>query len=99
MACFHQTSVFMPEPTQPGRARVWAGAFGVNRHAQARQKVRSRRRVGVVIVLVKEMLREFVDGGMACFSPSHGAILAGQGHRHTLNYTFAIANESRWSVL
>jgi hypothetical protein len=53
----------------------------------------------MVIVLVKKMLREFVDGGMTCFSPSHDAILAGQGHRHTLNYTFAIANESRWSVL
>ena len=99
MACFHQTSVFMPEPTQPGRARVCAGALGVSVQAQARQRVRSWRRVGMVIVLVKKMLREFVDGGMTCFSPSHDAILAGQGHRHTLNYTFAIANESRWSVL
>jgi hypothetical protein len=51
----------MPEPTQPGRARVWAGALGVNRQVQARQRVRSRRGVGMVIVLVKEMLREFVD--------------------------------------
>jgi hypothetical protein len=59
----------MPEPAQPGRARVWAGALGVSRQAQARVRVvRSRRRVGMVIALVKEMLREFVDGSRQCFS-------------------------------
>jgi hypothetical protein len=36
--------------------------------AQARQRVKSRRRVGMVIALVKEMLREFVGraGLMFC---------------------------------
>jgi hypothetical protein len=53
MACFHQTSVLMPEPTQPGRARVWAGVLGVSVQAQARQRVRSRRGVGMVIALLK----------------------------------------------
>jgi hypothetical protein len=52
--------VFMPEPTQPGRARVWAGALVASMQAQARQRVRNRRGVGMVIALVKEMLREFV---------------------------------------
>jgi hypothetical protein len=68
MACFHQTSVFMPEPTQPGRARVWAGVLGVSRQAQVRERMRSRRGVGVFIVLVKEMVREFVGraGWMFC---------------------------------
>jgi hypothetical protein len=68
MACFHQTSVFMPEPAQPGRARVWAGALGVSRQPQVRQRIRSRLRVGMVIALVKEMLREFVGraGLMFC---------------------------------
>jgi hypothetical protein len=32
--------------------------------AQARQRVRNRRGVGMVIVLVKEMLREFVGRGV-----------------------------------
>jgi hypothetical protein len=58
----------MPEPAQPGRARVWVGALGVRRQVQARQRVRSRRVVGMFIELVKEMLREFVGraGLMFC---------------------------------
>jgi hypothetical protein len=67
MACFHQTSVFMPEPTQPGRARVWDGALVASMQAQARQRVRNRRGVGMVIALVKKMLREFVGRVDGCF--------------------------------
>jgi hypothetical protein len=50
----------MPEPAQPGRARVWAGALDGDMQAQARQRVKSWRRVGMVIVLLR-MLREFAD--------------------------------------
>jgi head-tail adaptor len=58
----------MPEPAQPGRARVWVGALAVTRQVQARQRVRSRRRrVNVVIALVKEMLREFVGRTRSMF--------------------------------
>ena len=67
------------------------GALGASRQAQARVRVvRSRRRVGMVIVLVKEMLREFVgrEGGMfvcgddrrvAAFARDAGEILIGVG--------------------
>ena len=34
---------------------------------KARQRVRSRQVVGIIIVLVNEMLREFDDGWMTCF--------------------------------
>src|SRR5882757_5669823 len=93
MACFHQTSVLMPEPTQPGRARVWVGALGVSRQLQATQRVRSRRTVGMVIAFVKEMLREFSDDWRSAFGGIDYVTACGQGSLHTLNYTFAIAKE------
>ena len=61
MAFFHQTSVLMPDPAQPGRARVWGEALGVRMQVKARHRVRSRRGVGIVIALVKKMLRDFGD--------------------------------------
>jgi hypothetical protein len=73
MACFHHRSVVMPEPTQPGRARVWdwdrrGETTADARRRQANESVREwRRGVGMIIASVNEMLREFASGWMESF--------------------------------